>query len=163
MKNLVLTSAFILATATSVTLFAQEKKQAEKKEIKVEKPKDSEKNNQAIKSKTPEQRADAITKRMMKVTGATSDKEAKVKDINLATEKQRDSDVTKFANDKEGLKASRRKRNMAREQNLKEVFSADEYTKWTEHKKEMKAKHKAKKQDAKKTEAVDEVQDAIED
>lgn len=163
MKKLVLTTAFIFATAASLTLFAQEKKQAEKKEVNVEKPKDGEKNKQAIKNKTPEQRAEAITKRMMKVTGAPAEKESKIKEINVDTETKRDADITTFANDKEGLKAARKKRNMAREKKLKEVFSADEYTKWTEHKKEMKAKHKAKKEDAKKSNVEDEVQDAIED
>ncbi|MES2836728.1 MAG: hypothetical protein V4667_04355 [Bacteroidota bacterium] len=161
MKNLILGLAVVLAT--SLTVSAQEK-QPVGKEAKVAKENPG-KGKKEMKGKSAEQRADAITKRMMKVTGASAVKEPKVKEINLATEKQREADRTTNANNKDGLKVAHKKRNLERETKLKEVFSAEEYAKWVAHKKEMKAKQKAKKQDAKKakTEVEDEIQEAIED
>lgn len=162
MKKLILGVAVVLAS--SLTLSAQEKK-AEKKEVKVEKPNDKAKGEKPMKAKSPEQRADAITKRMMKVTSAPAEKEAKIKEINVASEKQREIDRTANANNKEGLKNARKKRNLDREEKLKTVLSEEEYAKWEAHKKEIKAKQKEKKQDAKKakSQAEEEMQEIVED
>lgn len=163
MKKIILGVAVVIASSLAVS--AQEKAKSEQKQMTVDKKQGGEKTAQSRKPKTAEQRADAITKRMMKVTAAPAEKEAKIKEINVETEKQREADRTTNANNKDGLKVAHKKRNIEREAKLKEVFSTEEYAKWLSHKKEIKAKQKAKKQEAKSTKAEveDEIQDAIED
>ena len=116
MKKIVM--ILFIAAMTAVSANAQEKKQ--------EAPSSK---------KTPEERAENMTKRLSKELALSAEQEAKVKELILKREKQRAEGMKKAKEEMEKVDAE-----------FKTIFTAEQYQKFEKKKEEMKAKRKENQQ-----------------
>lgn len=84
--------------------------------------------------KSPQERAEQMTKRITKELGLTADQQVKVKEIVLKRELKRDENMKKRKEEMEKVEAE-----------LKTIFTAEQYKKFTEKKEEIKKKRQERR------------------
>ena len=97
-------------------------------------------------TKTAEERTEMWMKKMTEKLSITDAQSAKVKDIVLKREKQRDADREKFKSDKEGFRAASKERNVVFDSEIRKVLTVEQYQKLREARRDARTKAKEKKQ-----------------
>lgn len=91
-------------------------------------------------SKTPEERATALSNNLTDKLGLTADQQKSVYNFCLQRSQQEDTDKAKFLKDKVALKNARKQNNQDFEKNMNSVLTPDQKTKYEQFIKEGKAK-----------------------
>ncbi|GAA3996026.1 hypothetical protein GCM10022408_03250 [Hymenobacter fastidiosus] len=95
-------------------------------------------------AKTPEQRADHAARRMTKSLNLSDAQAAQVRQLYLAQAQEKQADRTRYAADanKAGRRAGMQADRQRYDARLREILTADQYTRFAQQRVEQKARHK---------------------
>lgn len=91
---------------------------------------------------TAEERASKQTEMMTKNLALTSEQEVKIKEINLRYAKQAEEKMASAQNDRESNREAIKNQMKAKDDELKQVLTGDQYNKWKSERKEFTKKGK---------------------